>query len=143
TTNQGATWINDNSGTNTELIDVYFPSSARGWTVGAGGVIKYRGAALGITGISSKTPEKFSLSQNYPNPFNPETKFKFAVANTGSVNINVYDAAGKLVENLVNGNYSAGVYEVSWNAVKYTSGVYFYTIVTSEFTETKKMLLVK
>ncbi|KXK54839.1 MAG: Peptidase S8 and S53, subtilisin, kexin, sedolisin, partial [Chlorobi bacterium OLB5] len=57
--------------------------------------------------------------------------------------VSVYDAAGKKIESLVSGFYNAGVYEVSWDAANYSSGVYFYTIVSNEFTETKRMLLVK
>lgn len=143
TTNAGLTWVNDNSGTATELNDVYFPSTSKGWAVGTGGVIKYRGTALGITNISILTPDNFSLGQNYPNPFNPSTKFKFAITKMGNVNVSVYDINGKKADELVKGFYNAGVYEVSWDASKHSSGVYFYTIVTNEFTETKRMLLVK
>jgi photosystem II stability/assembly factor-like uncharacterized protein len=143
TTNSGLTWVNDNSGTATELNDVYFPSTGKGWAVGVGGVIKYRGTALGISNISILTPDNFSLSQNYPNPFNPSTRFKFAITKMGNVNISVYDVNGSKAEVLVQGFYNAGVYEVSWDASKYSSGVYFYTIETNEFTATKRMMLVK
>ncbi len=57
--------------------------------------------------------------------------------------MSVYDINGRKVEELVNGSYSAGIYQVDWNASRYSSGVYFYTIVTSEFSDTKRMLLVK
>ena len=151
TTNNGTTWINDNSGAATELNDVYFPSSTKGWTVGAGGVIKYRGVPLGISNISNTTPERFSLEQNYPNPFNPTTNIKFAITNTSNVKLSVFDINGRKVEELVNGSYSAGTYKVDWNASRYASGVYFYTLVVGEntnngrfeFTDTKRMLLVK
>ncbi len=143
TTNTGVTWVNDNSGAATELNDVHFPSSSRGWTVGVGGVIKYRGTALGITNISNNIPNEYSLEQNYPNPFNPVTNIKFSITNAGKVEMSVYDINGRKVEELVSSTYSAGTYNVDWNASKYSSGVYFYTIVTNEFTQTKRMLLVK
>jgi photosystem II stability/assembly factor-like uncharacterized protein len=143
TVNAGVSWANDNSGTAVELHDVYFPDINKGWTVGVNGTILHRSGTVGIQNISSSAPDKFSLSQNYPNPFNPSTKIKFGITKQDVVSLRVYDAAGRLVEELVNNNLSAGTYEFDWNAAKHSSGVYFYTIKTSEFSQTKKMLLVK
>lgn len=83
------------------------------------------------------------MSQNYPNPFNPATSIKFDISSSGIVNIIVYDITGRKVEDLVSGTYDPGSYEVRWDASQYSSGIYFYSLVTSEFTETKKMVLVK
>ena len=143
TTNGGLTWINDNSGTAAQLNDVYFPSVSKGWSVGDGGVIRYRGVPLAVTNVSSTIPEKFSLEQNFPNPFNPVTNIRFSITNKSNVNITIYDINGRAAEEIVNGVYEAGVYNADWNAAEYASGIYFYTIVTSEFTATKKMMLVK
>jgi hypothetical protein len=101
--------------------------------------------SIGIEKIST-TAEKFSLSQNYPNPFNPETKIKFGIphsAENGNVKLAIYDAAGREVELLLNERLAEGIYEFSWNASRYTSGVYFYRLITGHYSEVKKMILVK
>ncbi len=106
--------------------------------------IKYnQGNFTPVINNNNETPESFNLWQNYPNPFNPTTNIKFAVTNAGKITLSIYDVNGKKLEDLVNGSYSAGTYRVDWNASKYSSGIYFYTIVTNEFTDTKRMILVK
>ncbi len=98
-----------------------------------------------MTGIQNQNEiaEKFSLSQNYPNPFNPVTKIQFSVPKKGLVNLTVYDILGREVEILVNGMKPAGNYEVSFDGVNLPSGVYFYRLKTDDFTDTKKMILMK
>ncbi|MBS1493040.1 MAG: T9SS type A sorting domain-containing protein [Bacteroidetes bacterium] len=98
---------------------------------------------VGINQISSEVPSTFSLSQNYPNPFNPTTSIKFNVSKAGFVKVIIYNSLGREVEQLVNNNLSAGKYEVNWNASNQTSGVYFYKLVSENFSEVKKMMLVK
>ncbi|HWA07516.1 MAG TPA: T9SS type A sorting domain-containing protein [Ignavibacteria bacterium] len=98
---------------------------------------------IGIVNINSGIPENFSLGQNYPNPFNPQTKIKFSMKKSAAAELKVFDLLGREVKTLVNGNLKAGVYEVSYNASGLPSGVYFYRLRTSEFTETKKMVLIK
>jgi photosystem II stability/assembly factor-like uncharacterized protein len=93
--------------------------------------------------LSSAAPNSFELSQNYPNPFNPSTTIKFGVPNSGNVTLKVYDQLGKEVVTLVNGNKSAGAYEVNFDASSYGSGIYFYKLEADNFTATKKMILVK
>lgn len=88
-------------------------------------------------------PEKYSLYQNYPNPFNPATKIKFDIVRTGNVKLTVYDILGKEVASLVNEIKQPGRYEVSWNAGTLSSGIYFYKLVTSEFTDIKRLVLLK
>jgi len=85
----------------------------------------------------------YKLSQNFPNPFNPETKINFSIPSSGFVDLKVYNAAGQNVASLVNQRLSSGTYNVNWNASDVTSGVYFYTLKTENFTETKKMLLIR
>jgi len=99
--------------------------------------------STGITPISTNTPDNYSLSQNYPNPFNPSTKIKFDIKKSGFVRMEVYDLKGAIVSELVNDNYSAGSYEVNFDASKLSSGIYFYKIQTGDFTGIKKMMLVK
>ncbi|CAF3730991.1 unnamed protein product [Rotaria sp. Silwood1] len=100
----------------------------------------------GINNISSLA-EVFSLAQNYPNPFNPTTKINFSIPKSGYVTLKVYDILGNEVSNLVNENLSTGTYSVDFNAAvsgnALSSGVYFYRLNTSDFTEVKKMYLVK
>ena len=88
-------------------------------------------------------PNYYSLSQNYPNPFNPVTSIKFSVPRSENVKLVVYDLLGKEAAVLVNENKNPGIYEVSFDASGFASGVYFYSIQISNFTQTKKMLLVK
>jgi hypothetical protein len=102
------------------------------------------------TGIASETgniPASYSLSQNYPNPFNPETKIKYEVpSHKGAltpIRLSVYDAAGREVAVLVDGLAHPGSYEVTWSGAGYTSGVYFYRLITDNFTDTKKMVLIR
>ncbi|MBI2418087.1 MAG: T9SS type A sorting domain-containing protein [Ignavibacteriales bacterium] len=85
----------------------------------------------------------FNLEQNYPNPFNPATKISYNLPNADFVNLKIYDIVGNEVATLLSGYQSAGHYTYSFNASSLTSGVYFYTLKTSRFSETKKMLLTK
>jgi hypothetical protein len=98
---------------------------------------------MGITTISNNIPGSYSLKQNYPNPFNPSTKIQYEIPHSGMVKLVVFDALGREVETLVNENQPAGVYEATFNASQYSSGMYFYRLTTGNFVETKKMLMVK
>jgi hypothetical protein len=101
----------------------------------------------GVQKISSDIPNGFSLSQNYPNPFNPVTKIKFAIPPSrgarGVITLTIYDVLGREIATLVNDGLQPGTYEVEWDASNYSSGIYFYSLVTTEFVETKKMVLIK
>lgn len=96
-----------------------------------------------IETISEKIPNKFELCQNYPNPFNPSTYIRFDIAKSSIVKLIIYDVLGKEVAALVNEELKAGEYSVDWNAENFQSGVYFYTLITNNFTQTKKMIHVK
>ena len=98
---------------------------------------------VSISNTGSGIPYRFSLSQNYPNPFNPSTNIKFALAGNTFVRLSVYNLLGEKVADLVNTSLPAGEYNFSWNASALPSGLYFYTLETNAFTDTKKMLLVK
>jgi hypothetical protein len=93
--------------------------------------------------VNTKSPGKFSLMQNYPNPFNPVTSISYSIAVKGFVTIKIYDILGREVNTIVNELRDAGTYEVMLDASRFASGVYFYTINSGSFTDTKKMLLVK
>jgi hypothetical protein len=92
---------------------------------------------------NASPPADFKLSQNFPNPFNPSTKIKFALPRNGFVNLTVYDVLGRAITVLVNEQKPAGNYEILFNASEIPSGVYFYKLVTNDFTSTKKMILVE
>ena len=104
------------------------------------------------TGIVKQTaviPEDFSLHQNYPNPFNPRTIIPFSLKKSAFVKLTAFDITGKEVQNLVNGRYEAGEYEVDFMGKFMPSGVYFYRIEIPDnnsgiyYTETKSMMLIK
>lgn len=98
---------------------------------------------VGININNNNIPEKYSLLQNYPNPFNPSTNISFQLPQSGLVNIKIYDISGKQIDELLNKNLSAGSHNVVWDAVNYPSGIYFYKINTGNFTDVKKMILIK
>jgi len=97
----------------------------------------------GINPVSSEIPNAFYLSQNYPNPFNPSTNIEFKLPKDEFVTLKVYDMLGKEIAVLVIGNFKKGTYSVDWDASNLGGGVYFYTIKMGEFSETKKMILIK
>jgi hypothetical protein len=88
-------------------------------------------------------PTEFELSQNYPNPFNPATTIRFSLPKQTQMKLNLYNMLGELVETIAEGNYEAGNYKINFSASNLPSGVYVYRIESSEFTQTKKMMLLK
>ncbi len=96
------------------------------------------------TGINETgIPEKFALQQNYPNPFNPVTAIKFSIPSGGIVKLEIFDAAGRLIDTPLNNSLEAGDHQYTFDASGYASGVYFYKLTAGKNFETKKMLLVK
>ena len=98
---------------------------------------------VGVAKISSGVPERWSLAQNYPNPFNPTTNFRFDVGVASQVTLTVYDALGRQLETIVNQTMQPGSYTATWNALPYSSGIYFYKLQAGSFNETKRMVLMK
>ena len=95
-------------------------------------------------GIESKEiPLTYKLYQNYPNPFNPTTIIKFSLAKNSFTKLVIYDALGKEIQTLINGELSAGYHEIEFNARNLSSGTYFYRISSPEFNSIKKLLLIK
>lgn len=92
--------------------------------------------------------EEYGLQQNYPNPFNPTTNITYSIPEAGFVSLKIYNSIGQEVKTLVAENKTNGVYEVTWDGTnvygsKVTSGIYFYRITSGDFSETKKMILLK
>ena len=98
---------------------------------------------VGIQPTSTNVPDKFSLSQNYPNPFNPATTIKFDIRNSAFTKLSVFDILGREIQTLVNEELKTGSYSLVFDGSEYNSGVYFYRLASGDFTETKRMLMVK
>ena len=88
-------------------------------------------------------PDQVVLHPAVPNPFNPVTRIRYALPNEGFVKLYVYNVAGRLLERLVSEVQPAGEHVVEWNAKRFSSGVYFYRIEVGDFTETRKLILLK
>ena len=91
----------------------------------------------------NETVKEFKLKQNYPNPFNPLTNIEFWIQKPELVTLTVYDALGKEIEVLVNEEMEAGSYKIAWNANKFSSGTYLYRLTAGDYTDTKKMILIR
>jgi hypothetical protein len=98
---------------------------------------------FGIIRLDEEIPVNYSLSQNYPNPFNPETAIRFRVPRSMFIRLVVYDIWGREVTTLVSQSLQAGTYETNWNASNFASGVYGYRLIADDFTQTRKMVLLK
>ncbi len=96
-----------------------------------------------LNGNGNTVPATFKLYQNYPNPFNPTSTIKFDIANDSQVKLKIYDITGREIVTLFNSSLTAGTYEAQWNASRYSSGIYYYTLETEGFRDTKKMVLIK
>jgi len=98
---------------------------------------------VNVESTNPNTPNDFSLSQNYPNPFNPTTSLQYAIGSRQFVTLKVYDLLGREIATLVNEEKPAGEYEVEFDASGLTSGIYFYQLKAGQFSETKKMVLLR
>ena len=112
--------------------------------------IDYNGTSSysNVVNVSMVMPKTFSLEQNYPNPFNPTTNINFNLAVDSRVTLKIFNILGQEVTTLINGQLSSGFHTVSFNAVSFTSGVYFYQLSAqgidgNNFKSVKKMILNK
>jgi len=97
----------------------------------------------GIEGDDKTIPESYILSRNFPNPFNPVTKIKYGLPQESEVKLFIYNMLGEKAAEIVNEFQKAGRYEVEWNAVDFTSGIYFCSIKAGNFSAVQKLVLVK
>ena len=98
------------------------------------------------TSVESQTPAKpdqYLLAQNYPNPFNPTTHIEFQLPESGHVTLSIYNTMGQLLETIIDAKMESGFHSITFDAAKYSSGIYFYKIKTANFNDVKKMLLLK
>jgi photosystem II stability/assembly factor-like uncharacterized protein len=158
TTDYGSTWVRKKINVNNTMIFKSSLVDQNNWFIGGGDVSSpavvlksTNGGGVFVSQISNTIPEKFELFQNYPNPFNPTTKIKFDIPKRSPIGtfgddkvvLKIFDLAGREVATLVNEKFSPGKYEVTFDGSTHASGVYFYRLNTNEFSETKRMLLVK
>ena len=139
TTDGGTTW-NPSFGANLNRFRMF------GDTLGyASGQTIYKFTKEPITSVETypTTPTVISLDQNYPNPFNPNTTIEFKLNEITHVSLKILDALGREVATLLEQEIDQGVYRKHWDATGFPSGTYFYRLVTPQFTETRKMVLVK
>ncbi|MBI5403750.1 MAG: T9SS type A sorting domain-containing protein [Ignavibacteriae bacterium] len=151
TTDGGNNWIYSSCLTENNLTALCSVDSAKYFIGSYNGSILYTITA-GIVGIYSAvneiTTEKFLLLQNYPNPFNPSTNIRYrvpsgSITNNRFVLLKIYDVTGKEITTLVNEKQSPGTYEIKFEAGDLPSGVYFYKLAVGDYSEAKKMILIK
>jgi len=145
TTNAGQDWYKATLPGYSSYNSIFFSSVNIGYAAGFGASI-LKTENRGITGFvneNNESPESFLLSQNYPNPFNPKTVIKYKITSPDFVSLKVYDVLGNEVAELVNKKQNAGSYSEEFNGSGFSSGVYFYRLVSGNNIDTKRMLLIK
>jgi hypothetical protein len=99
--------------------------------------------SVGVVEVPSNVPLVFQLFQNYPNPFNPSTTIRFAIPRAGNISLILYNVLGQEVRIILNEVKTAGVYSVDIDAKTLSSGVYFYRLISGNFNQTKKLIILK
>ena len=100
-------------------------------------------SASSVEPYNTALPKDYVLNQNFPNPFNPSTTIRFSILNNEFVSLKIFNFIGEEVAVLVNEILPSGSYSVNWNAENISSGIYFYTLATNQFRDTKKMILIR
>ncbi len=140
---RGLTWQSANDGiTDSDVTSLIFDHPGYLYAATASGIFKSTNIVAGIH-ENAGVPSSFSLSQNYPNPFNPSTTIGYELSAKSYVTIKVYDVLGRVVKTLVDEVKKPGRYEVRFDGIGLSSGIYFYRLVSNNYTETKKMVLIK
>ena len=132
-------WSQTTAGTTNTATCLFSP----GITPPSGLTFTFTPPVTRIENTGNKILDNFKLYQNYPNPFNPRTVVSFSLPVVSDVVLKVYDIQGREVETLVNERLNAGTYESTFDASRLPSGVYFYKLTAGDFTETRKMMLLK
>ena len=124
-------------------VDFRFDKFNNLWIATSDGLFVYN--SNGIVGINDQSSiiNDFQLFQNYPNPFNPTTKINYELRITNYVTLKVHDLQGKEIATLLNERQNSGLHSVNFNSSGLASGIYFYTLKTGSFSETKRMVLIK
>jgi photosystem II stability/assembly factor-like uncharacterized protein len=142
-TNSGTTWTSQFTSANA-IYGLTFYSQGLGWACTATGKI-YKYVDPTFTGVSNnnQTHKDFTLGQNYPNPFNPTTTINYSIPKASNVTIKLYDMLGHEVMSLVNGFQTSGNHTAFVDATSLASGVYVYKMTAGDFSDVKRMTLVK
>lgn len=141
-----STWYQQVSNYSSSFFDLCFTDEFTGYAVGNNGTIRKTtnsGDPIGIEPVSGNTAVRYTLFQNYPNPFNPVTNIEFSIPQRTYVKLIIYDNLGREVVTLVNEELPAGNYKTDLNANSLSGGIYYYRMITRDYTDTKKMVLVK
>jgi len=144
-TNNGISWSQMNTGlTNTQIYSLAIDNNGFMYAgTNGSSIFKSVYSTISVRGISTEIPKSYNLYQNYPNPFNPVTKIRFDVPLKSDLKIEVIDITGRTVAVLFSGNLAPGTFETNWNASSKASGIYFVQLISGNFRDTKKMVLVK
>ena len=144
--NNGTNWTELANGLpNTVAIKLDYNNATGKLRIGTHGrgVWEMNGTLIGISNYNNTVPDNFYLKQNFPNPFNPSTKITFGISKSAFVSLKVFDALGREISELVNENLKQGSYEVLFRGDNLTSGIYFYKLTAGNYSETRKMMLIK
>lgn len=156
-TESGGVYRSSDNGTTWSEINTGLPANTNGRALILSGGYLYLGTSdgvvwkrslsdFGITSVENMEGEitsSYKLNQNYPNPFNPSTKIQFAIPASQRVSLKVFDITGREVANLVDEFLSAGNYSYDFDGTKLSSGIYFYRLISGNFSEIRKMTLIK
>jgi len=149
TTDGGASWVDQPTGQAQYLNSIYFPGTDTGYTCGRVGLmLKTTTGGTTEVKIINGIPKTFRLEQNFPNPFNPSTTIRFSIPEQSFVMLEVFNTLGEKVSTLVAEELNAGNYKYEFNVgtsrgLSLPSGIYWYRLRTTEYSESKKMLLIK
>ena len=137
--------INATMGSDDISDDSYHPNSSGYEKIGNG---FYQAITNVITDVkdekkSEKIPNKYGLNQNYPNPFNPTTTINYSIPKFSKVYLEVFDQLGRKLKTLVDKDQESGSYQVTFNAANFASGIYFYRLTADNFSDIKKMIIIK
>ena len=126
--------------TSATTINPILVDNASTWAITVG---RYNSKGIGIELNGNEIPDKYKLYQNYPNPFNPATTFKFLIPGQEFVELKIFDLLGSEVKTLLSEKLSSGSYSINWNAEGIASGVYYYKLTAGDFSQTRKLILLK
>ena len=138
----GNNWTRDNTGMPNYGLEFLAICGNNIFGCSYGGGIWYR-PIQELVWISTKQVDGFNLFQNYPNPFNPTTEIRYSIVNEGNVQLTIYNVLGSRIATIVNEYKQAGNYSVQFNGSNLPSGIYFYRLEAGQFSQVKKMMLVK
>jgi len=149
TTDYGVTWMNNQFINESNVIVGSKLLNENNWYLcgqglnSRGCILHSTNGGVGITQIGNTIPERFHLNQNYPNPFNPKAVINYNLRVAGNIILKVFDVLGNEVSTLVNEKQNAGTYSVDFDGSGLASGIYFYELKSDEFSDVKRMLLLK